>query len=72
MARTKTPPAHDGDTVKALREAAGLTQYRLALDASISAQALAKIERTGGLQLATARKLATALGVSLAVFDRPA
>lgn len=62
-----------GAVVRAAREALGWTVYRLAKEAGVDQSQLLRIERGDqGMSLETARKLARALGVSLAVFDAPA
>ena len=58
------------DRLKQLRESANLSQYALAKKSGLSAQAISMIEkgeREPGWE--TVRKLAKALGVSVAAFD---
>ena len=63
-------PETFGQVVARLRQAGGMTRYRLAKSAGMSAVHLARLE-DGKQQpgLAVARKVARALGVSLGVFD---
>lgn len=59
-----------GDRLRAIREGAGLSQYKLAQVSGVSAQAISRIE--AGLRepgWATVLRLARALGVSVERFD---
>jgi transcriptional regulator with XRE-family HTH domain len=67
MPKTKTP-AHDGDTVKALREAKGWSAYRLAQESGVGTTTISRIEREGGLTLRVARALCRALDTDLLAF----
>jgi transcriptional regulator with XRE-family HTH domain len=59
-----------GDRLKSLREAAGLTQERLARAADVSVSAVAKIEHAGiDPAWSTVVRIARGLGVSLGAFD---
>lgn len=68
MARTRrtTEPGSAGRTVRALREAAGLTQQALAHNAGLSRATVAALEhgRYRGTDSKTLEKLAQALGVT--------
>jgi transcriptional regulator with XRE-family HTH domain len=58
------------ERLKQLREAAGLSQYALAQKAKISKQAINQLEKgVSEPGWETVRKLARALGVSVAEFD---
>jgi transcriptional regulator with XRE-family HTH domain len=62
-----------GARLKELRQAAGLTQFQLAVRASLQPASVGKLEQ--GLTAptwATARALAEALGVSVAAFEQSA
>ncbi len=72
MPKTKLTPAEiAGHRMAELREASGLTRNALAVRAGVDPGFLGHIERgTKSMSLETAQQLASALGVSLAEFDR--
>ncbi|MBP3956712.1 helix-turn-helix transcriptional regulator [Gemmata sp. G18] len=60
-----------GDRLKALREKAKMTKYRLAQVSGVSQQTISQLEKPGGGDPSweTVKKLAHALGVSIDEFD---
>jgi transcriptional regulator with XRE-family HTH domain len=59
-----------GTVLKKLREEAGLSQEALAREAGLSTSTVAKLEQTGiDPSWPTVRRLARALGISVAAFD---
>jgi transcriptional regulator with XRE-family HTH domain len=64
------PPETVGAALLRLRQAAGMTRYRLAKSSGVNASHLMRLENDEqGPSLAVALKIARALGVSLAAFD---
>jgi transcriptional regulator with XRE-family HTH domain len=56
------------DRLRALRGAAGVSQYRLAKDTGLSAQTMSRLEKGAKPSWETVQLLAKALGVSVEAF----
>ncbi|MFF5668771.1 helix-turn-helix domain-containing protein [Streptomyces hygroscopicus] len=60
-----------GDTVRAHRRTAGLSQEQLAEDAGLSLSVIRKIEQGGGARVETLHSIARALGISTSMLFAP-
>lgn len=72
MTKTASAESHIATALTQARERAGLTKYALAQQSGVNATLIGRVESGArSLTLDTAQRLTEALGVSLAVFDRP-